>query len=733
VEPDPRTPLLDDAIARHWGFDSLRPLQREAMSAVLERRDSVVILPTGGGKSLCYQAPALVSDTPTVVVSPLIALMKDQIDALRACGVDAAAMNSSMTTAEQRATARALLDGKIRLLFASPERLARDGFRRLLALAGVKTFAIDEAHCISQWGHDFRPEYRQLAAIRDLYPDASVHAFTATATVRVRDDIARQLALRDPLMLVGDFDRPNLSYRVIPRQNETAQVLDAVQRHEGEPGIIYCLRRSDVDGLTEWLRQKGIEARAYHAGLSTEERRTAQDAFAAEQCNVIVATIAFGMGIDRSNIRYVLHTALPKSIEHYQQETGRAGRDGLEAECLLLYSAGDTSTWRSIIERSADEANADPAYRRTALENLREIDSYCNSVTCRHRLLVEYFGQQYTRSSCGACDVCLGDVETVDGALEIAQKILSCVARANQSFGIEHIISVVRGENLARVRELQHDRLSTFGILAGHERTTLRNWIWQLISQHCLEREGDSYPVLRLGAEAAAVFRGALEPRLIRPVESKKRKRAAAEKAAEGSYDAALFEQLRSWRRERAAAAGVPPYVILGDRVLRDIAGRVPTTENDLLSISGIGDAKLAAFGREILAIAGRADAPPATAPIAAMDGDRKGRSKGPSEAKRHAFGLFREGSSLDDVSATIRRARSTVVRYLCEFIASERPEIVPHWVDEATYRAVSEADAGATGLLRPLHERLGGRVGYDEIRIVLTHLAATRGGSGAA
>ncbi|HEX2122809.1 MAG TPA: RecQ family ATP-dependent DNA helicase, partial [Thermoanaerobaculia bacterium] len=346
---------LLETINKHWGYSSLRPLQQEAMLAALGGRDSLVVMPTGGGKSLCYQAPAVLQPSVTVVVSPLISLMKDQVDGLRECGVPAAQMNSSQALSDLRGVERTVVSGEIKLLFVSPERLAMPHFRDLLRRANVKTFAIDEAHCISHWGHDFRPEYRQLRSIREEFPEASVHAYTATATPQVRRDIAAQLGLREPLMLVGDFDRPNLTYRVLPRHDEAKQVLDVIERHRGEAGIVYCIRRRDVDSLAEKLRRRGHNAVAYHAGLSQDERREAQDAFANERCDLVVATVAFGMGIDRSNVRFVLHTAMPKSIEHYQQESGRAGRDGLEAECVLLYSGADPMLWRSMLLNDTSE------------------------------------------------------------------------------------------------------------------------------------------------------------------------------------------------------------------------------------------------------------------------------------------------------------------------------------------------------------------------------------------
>src|SRR6516164_3363649 len=357
--PPPAGPFSLDAllevIKHHWGFRALRPLQEPAMRAVVDGRDSLVVMPTGGGKSLCYQAPAVLRGGTTVVVSPLISLMKDQVDSLQAYGIAAAQLDSSLSPAERFAYEQDVRDGAVRLLFVSPERLMMPEFCNLCRQAGVKTFAIDEAHCISHWGHDFRPEYRMMSKIKEVFPGASVHGYTATATEQVRADICKQLALTRPLVLVGNFDRPNLTYRVLRRTDMDKQILEVLARHTGEAGIIYCLRRRDVDEIHATLRQKGHKALPYHAGMNGDERKRVQDAFIAEECDLIVATVAFGMGIDRSNIRFVLHTAMPKSIEHYQQETGRAGRDGLEAECVLLHSAQDYFTWKMILEKSAEE------------------------------------------------------------------------------------------------------------------------------------------------------------------------------------------------------------------------------------------------------------------------------------------------------------------------------------------------------------------------------------------
>ncbi len=596
-------PRVLEVLRRTWGYDSLRPLQERAIDAVLGRRDSLVVMPTGGGKSLCYQLPPLLSGELTLVVSPLISLMKDQVDSLRQLGVEAAQVNSTTSAEEKRHLVALARDGRLRLLFVSPERLALDRFQEFLVTLDVRTFAIDEAHCISHWGHDFRPEYRQLGELRVRFPAASLHAYTATATAAVRRDIAVQLRLQEPETLVGSFDRPNLSYRILPRREPLKQTLEVVERHGGEAGIIYCIRKKDVDETTAALQRRGIDARAYHAGLSREERTATQDAFASEKCNLVVATVAFGMGIDRSNIRFVLHSGLPKSIEHYQQETGRAGRDGLEADCVLLYSAADVLLWRSIVQRSAEEGGAEEEYIRHSQRQIDEMDRYARGAVCRHRALVSYFGQEYPSPNCSACDLCLGDVEEVADATVIAQKILSCVARTEQRFGAGHVISVLRGETTDRVRSLGHDRLSTYGLLSSHPQHELRDWMYQLIGHGFLVQEGDRYPILRLTEASRRVLRGEESVRLIQIARKEKRKKSRSEAESWEGVDGALFESLRALRRELASARGVPPYVILGDRSLREIARSRPRTLVELREIYGIGDKKLADLGDRIMAL----------------------------------------------------------------------------------------------------------------------------------
>src|SRR5688500_12243919 len=418
------------------------------MDAILSGRDSVVVLPTGGGKSLCFQAPALVRSGLAVVVSPLISLMKDQVDTLTGNGVPAACYNSSLSSDVRASVAAGIRESRFRLLYVSPERLVGDGgdsFLAMLAPAGVSFVAVDEAHCISQWGHDFRPEYRQLGRLRSLFPGVSLHAFTATATARVRRDIATQLGLVDPSELVGSFDRPNLTYRVLARANLKRQLVDLLARHRGQAGIIYCTSRREDDAPAAWLTGDGIRAPPYHTRPSDQERSRNQEAFLEEDADVIVATVAFGMGIDRSDVRFVVHASAPQSLEHYQQESGRAGRDGLEAECVLIYSTADFLKWRVMLERNGELTAA----RRGVL---RDMERYAAAVGFRHKHLLAYFGEAFTKEDCGACDYCLGELEQVADPATVARKILSCVARVGQRFGAAHVTNVLRGSDSDQVR-----------------------------------------------------------------------------------------------------------------------------------------------------------------------------------------------------------------------------------------------------------------------------------------
>jgi ATP-dependent DNA helicase RecQ len=586
-------------VSRYWGYSELRPLQEEAIRAGLERRDSLVVMPTGGGKSLCYQVPPELAQRTDIVVSPLISLMKDQVDGLRECGYAAAALYSGMPLHAVQETEEQVAAGRYRLVFVAPERLLTARFLQLIAPLQVRAFAIDEAHCISQWGHDFRPEYRQLTELKTRFPQASIHAYTATATLRVRADIIEQLRLKKPLELVGTFDRPNLVYRIIPRIDARAQVLEALRRHPRQAAIVYCLSRNDTETMATALKADGLRAACYHAGMEADARRQTQEAFSSEALDVVAATVAFGMGIDRSDVRCVIHAAMPKSIEHYQQETGRAGRDGLEAECVLLYSSADVLRWESLIEKSAAESNPAPQSIAAARELLAQMRRLCTGVHCRHRELSEYFGQDYSKAQCGACDVCFGEVEGLTDATLTAQKILSCVARAGQQFGAEHIVDVLLGAQTERVRRWGHDKLTTYSLMKGTDRKSVINMIYQLLDEGLLERTGDERPVLKLNDASWSVLRSQRTVQLLQP--KTKVSKSRFEEESWSNVDSDLFESLRSLRRELAAERGVPAYLLFSDATLRDIARAKPRSAAALLSIRGVGERKLADLGQRFL------------------------------------------------------------------------------------------------------------------------------------
>jgi ATP-dependent DNA helicase RecQ len=585
---------LHEAVSRYWGYTTFRPLQKDAMEAVLSGRDSIVVLPTGAGKSLCFQAPAVVHAGVAVVVSPLISLMKDQVDTLIGNGVPAALFNSSLSGSEKADVIAGLRQGRYKLLYVSPERLVGDGsetFLTLLSSIEVSFVAVDEAHCISQWGHDFRPEYRQLGRLRHLLPGIGLHAYTATATARVRRDIATQLGLQNPVEFVGSFDRPNLIYRTLPRATLKKQLIEVLSRHRREAGIVYCTSRREVDALAAWLTEIGHTALPYHAGLSDEDRSRHQDAFLSERADIIVATVAFGMGIDRSDVRFVVHAGAPRSLEHYQQESGRAGRDGLEAECLLVYSPSDFMKWRAMLEQNGELNDASRGL-------LRQMERYASSVGCRHRHLAEYFGDRLDKDGCGACDVCLNELEPVADPVVLARKILSCVARVGQRFGATHVASVLRGQAGEQVIARGHDRLSTFGLLPEASTAEVRGYIEQLTGAGLLQQTDGVYPVVVLTQKGLELLKDpASVPRLglARQRPSQKgapRPQSRVEAESWQDVDRSLFDRLRAVRLEIARSRGVPPYVIFHDATLREMARMRPSSLDALLTVKGVGARK---------------------------------------------------------------------------------------------------------------------------------------------
>ena len=614
-------------LKQFFGFSSFRPLQEEIIREVLAGKDVFALLPTGGGKSLCFQLPALARPGLTVVVSPLIALMKDQVDALRASGIEAAFLNSSVPLGEIADRLQDLHEGRFRLLYVAPERLLMAEFLEELKRCNVTLLAIDEAHCISEWGHDFRPEYRQLAELRRAFPNTSMIALTATATERVRDDIVRQLKLRDPRCYVASFNRPNLTYRVVPKDEPVKQVLEYVRARPNESGIIYCQARRTAESLANDLARAGIPARPYHAGLSAAERTRHQELFLRDEIRVVCATIAFGMGINKPNVRFVLHYDMPKNIEGYYQETGRAGRDGLPSECLLLFGAGDIAKYSRFIAEKPE------AEQIVARQQLHRIASYAESTECRRRVLLRHFGEEFELRDCGNCDNCLAPRERYDGTIP-AQKFLSCVYRIHQKdgfgFGANHVIQVLAGAKSDAILKWKHDALSTYAVGAELGRTEWFHIARELIRLGLMEEEvRGQFTTLRLTDQGLSVLKQRAPIELAKPARIPGRD----DRPARIACDDALHERLVRLRKTLADERNLPPHVILPDIALREMAARYPKTERDLSGITGMSERKMRDFAAAFLGeIAAYVRENPRKISRPGKRSERKGQSTGDSE-----------------------------------------------------------------------------------------------------
>ncbi|MCH2202516.1 MAG: DNA helicase RecQ [Fuerstiella sp.] len=710
---------LRTALKQYWGYDSFRPMQLESMQLVMQKHDSVVVLPTGGGKSLCYQVPAVCRNGMAIIVSPLIALMKDQVDALTACGVAAAFVNSSQSLDERRSVAQRVTSGELKMLFAAPERLVQETTIQFLRQISISFIAIDEAHCISHWGHDFRPEYRQLHILKAAFPDVSFHAFTATATERVRSDICHQMELTDPKVLVGSFDRPNLTYRVERRCDAITQIRSVLQRRPGESGIIYCISRSNVEETSNALNTLGYRTLPYHAGLDADVRKKHQESFINDEVDIIVATVAFGMGIDKSNVRFVIHAEMPRSVEAWQQESGRAGRDGLEADCWLFFSGRDVNTWEFLIDQSETEDN-----RVASRAALSKMELFCISHRCRHLHICAHFGETLDITNCGACDICLEETELVTDATVIAQKILSGVYRQNQGFGASYTCQVLRGSRNRKILGNGHHRLSTWGLLKDEPEHVVRSWIDQLIGGELLVKDGE-HSVLKVTEAGWEVMRSNRQVTLSRP---RPRRQSATVTERWDGVDRELFEHLRGIRMEIAADLGVPPYVIFGDVTLRELAKRRPTTAAGILHIYGIGAQKQEQFGAQFTyeisqwckSHALDHDLSPDDHLPTASSTPKSAESELTSTSSRY-FELFEQGHTIDEVCRQLDRAQSTVAGYLIRFVRLRNINDPSTWVpaEKVTIIEAAIAEHGH-GHLKRLFEALNREISLDHIRIVI-------------
>ncbi len=583
-----------ETLQRVFGYQAFRPYQQQIIDDLIAGKDAFVLMPTGGGKSLCFQIPALHRPGVAIVVSPLISLMKDQVDALQANGVAAACYNSALRTDEARQVLSQLHSGQLDLLYVAPERLLSENFLARLSDLQIALFAIDEAHCVSQWGHDFRPEYVQLGRLRKQFPSVPMVALTATAEKQTRLDIIQRLHLHNARRIIAGFDRPNIRYTVIDKAKPYLQLSAFLDSRRQESGIVYCLSRKRVSEVADKLQADGISAAAYHAGLSADVRKQVQDDFLRDDLQIVVATVAFGMGIDKPNVRFVVHYDLPKIIESYYQETGRAGRDGLPAEVLLLFGYGDIAICRGLIEQGGN-----PEQKRIEIHKLNAMVAFAESGTCRRRALLGYFGESL-EEDCANCDICLNPPERYN-ATEDARKALSCIYRVGQRFGVGHVIEVLRGAKIQRIFDLRHEQLSTYGIGREKSQAHWSHLLRQLIHHGYLEQDIANYSVLKLTEAARPLLRGEIQLTISKPRIKPERKKRPERKIVGLEYDLELFNLLRARRKQIADRDGVPPYVVFGDASLAEMAATLPTDNEALLQVNGVGQIKLQRYGAEFI------------------------------------------------------------------------------------------------------------------------------------
>ena len=714
-----------DLLKQYFGYDQFRPLQEDIISNVRAGHDSLVIMPTGGGKSLCYQLPALRFEGITLVVSPLIALMKDQVDGLKAIGIKAEFINSSQSYGETTRIRGEALRGELKILYVSPERLALEGFQNFLKQLTVSLVAVDEAHCISEWGHDFRPDYRGLGALRRSMPEVPFIALTATATHRVRDDIVTQLGLNSPKRFVASFNRENLAYEIRKKQNAFGQIVELLETRRGQSAIIYCFSRKETEEIAVDLQQLGFAAKSYHAGMDSEARRRTQEGFITGEFTIVVATIAFGMGIDKPDVRLVVHYSLPKSLEAYYQETGRAGRDGLPSDCVLLYSYGDKSKQEFFINKIEDQIE-----RKKLQDQLQKVIEFSQLTTCRRRYLLEYFGDDTVskgekQNNCGGCDVCSTPREQFDATI-IAQKILSAIVKTNQMYGIAYVNAVLLGSRRKEVLERGHNSLSVYGIVKDYDRNELREIAGMLETEGLIVKNEGEYPTFRVTEKGRRFLRDRESLTLSKPkrVERPRRTRVYAAMAENPE----LFERLRRLRLTIARELDVPAYVIFGDASLRDMAAKAPQNIAQFALVSGVGSVKLEQYGKRFLAeIADYTQHHQTT-----TDDDRPTVRRTPNTHRSGSTyaetrDFLDQGMSVGQVAHRRGLALGTIVSHIEMMVGNGMTVELASSLPRSDRMAKIESAIGAAGgiqaKLAEVMKILDEEIPYEDVRIVRAHL----------
>jgi len=706
---------LEQSLKHFFGYDSFRTGQREIVEAALQKRDMMIVMPTGGGKSLCFQLPALLKPGLTVVVSPLIALMQDQVEALQDNGIGATFLNSTLSAIETRSRQTAILEGKIKLLYVAPERLLGERFLPFLDIVaeklGISAFAIDEAHCVSEWGHDFRPEYRQMQRVRDRYPNIPIMGLTATATERVRQDIIQQLNLRNPYIHVASFNRPNLYYEVRPKTKHSfAQVLQIIQK-KGGSGIIYCLSRKKVDEVAYKLQQSGIQALPYHAGMSDSDRTTNQTRFIRDDVQVMVATVAFGMGINKPDVRFVIHHDLPKNLEGYYQESGRAGRDNEPSHCTLFFGFGDVKTIEYIIEQKPDEQE-----QRIARQQLRRVINYAESSECRRTVQLNYFGDSFP-GNCGNCDNCCNKKPVEDWTIE-AMKFLSCIARCQEKFGMNHIIDVLRGSKNQKILQYQHQQLSTYGIGKDKSAEDWKRLSRSLINQGLLDEKTDGFPILKLNEKSWEIMKRqrTVEIAIEAPREVQGKVRSLAVEV-EG-----LFAILRTLRKQIADEQFVPPYVVFADRSLRDMAEKRPQNLTEFEDVYGVGSNKRNKYGKVFLeaihTFCKEQGLSTGAAPSDVVN--LPNLANVPSYSQMQTWELYRQGLTVQAIANARGMSPNTISGHLVELMEMGREVDINLLVESERQQAIVHAiEVIGDEKLRAIYEFLQEVYTFDEIKFV--------------